>query len=282
MKRRRYDVAFALGSSCVCTDMLRKAGLQFESFPLDWIGRTDIGRPIGEVMRQRAEMIVNDFDGMLNEKNLEITSPEGNGVHAEVSDRGLGLAFFHDFPSRRGISVAYGDVVEKYSRRIRRFKDRLEGARKVLAYWQADARDVGRISVADIEYCLSILSRRFPNAEFEMLLLEFPCEGQGSEVRRIDGSGYVRIAVDYRIDVGDKTTWLVQEYKILPFLAECFVRDYRSRAERHKWRKKQLHRKMSFFNARNRLEFIWRKLHYNIYTYLRERLERRGVNLEAC
>ena len=35
---KSYDLAFSLGFSCGTTQALRAAGLQFASFPLDWVG----------------------------------------------------------------------------------------------------------------------------------------------------------------------------------------------------------------------------------------------------
>ena len=32
-----YDFVFSLGQACTCSMTLRHAGLQFASFPLDWV-----------------------------------------------------------------------------------------------------------------------------------------------------------------------------------------------------------------------------------------------------
>jgi hypothetical protein len=42
-KHERYDLAFSLGAACSCSVALRRAKLQFASFPLDWIA---LGSPV--------------------------------------------------------------------------------------------------------------------------------------------------------------------------------------------------------------------------------------------
>ena len=41
---KEYDLAFSLGSSCGVSQALRAAGLQFASYPLDWLGSRDVRR----------------------------------------------------------------------------------------------------------------------------------------------------------------------------------------------------------------------------------------------
>ena len=34
---KRYDICFGIGEACVCSQVLRKAGLQKLSYPFDWV-----------------------------------------------------------------------------------------------------------------------------------------------------------------------------------------------------------------------------------------------------
>ena len=63
MSRERFDFVFALGSGCACSRMLRERGLQFASFPLDWVGGISFAVGAGGALRQTAGLIVSRRDG---------------------------------------------------------------------------------------------------------------------------------------------------------------------------------------------------------------------------
>ena len=74
-------MAFSMGFSCGGTVALRRAGLQFASYPLDWIGSPGIVAS--------AKMIAADFVGWFEKATLKLEKPAY--VYESRSGRGFGL-----------------------------------------------------------------------------------------------------------------------------------------------------------------------------------------------
>lgn len=281
MTTRHQDMAFSIGSSCNCSKVLREAGLQYGSFPMDWLGRVVEDQPISEAFRQHVDLAISDFKGMLLLENLGYLSQEGDHIHSHVEDKGTGISFFHDFPCRQTLEEAYPAVIEKYRRRTARFRALLEKSRSALVVWMGDARDNGRVTEEDIAYCLRRFSEEYPKTRFQMLLLESP-EGFPMGEHRIEqGEDFERHLLNYRYGGASDVVWRIAEDRILPILSKYSVRDYRSHREKTAYRRSLLNREFAAFHARNRLELIWCKFQYRLFRHLQKRLGRRGVHIGA-
>ena len=42
MLKNKYDFAFSLGGTCTAAESLRRASMQFASFPFDWAGGENV------------------------------------------------------------------------------------------------------------------------------------------------------------------------------------------------------------------------------------------------
>ena len=60
LSMKEYDLAFSLGSSCGVSQALRAAGLQFASYPLDWLGSRDVRR-VAKVVAGNFEKLFGDL-----------------------------------------------------------------------------------------------------------------------------------------------------------------------------------------------------------------------------
>ena len=120
-----YDFIFSIGEACSCSSTLRQSGLQFESYPLDWLYGGDI--------RTRTELLVNNFDNFINKEDLQFGGqrkfPQPCDIYANISNK---IVFNHDFPYDGNLDVDYSFVKEKYDRRIKRLYDNIEKANKIL------------------------------------------------------------------------------------------------------------------------------------------------------
>ena len=65
-----YDFIFSIGEACSCTSVLRNSGLQFESYPLDWIW--------GGNIELRTMFLINNFDGFFNKDSLKLVGNRQN------------------------------------------------------------------------------------------------------------------------------------------------------------------------------------------------------------
>ena len=123
--KTKYDIAFSMGFSCGGTMALRRAGLQFVSYPLDWIGAPGIMAGI--------DMIRTRFANWLLKEDLEFFGVRGGSFQMNIyRNRRTGYGFPHDFSRFRRFDEIYPDVERKYARRIARFLDDLTKATRVL------------------------------------------------------------------------------------------------------------------------------------------------------
>ena len=60
--KKKYDLVFGIGAACSCSQMLRKTGLQFSSYPFDWLYGTDFSG--------RVDILTNDFKDFVNKEDL--------------------------------------------------------------------------------------------------------------------------------------------------------------------------------------------------------------------
>lgn len=221
-----YDFAFSLGAACSCTESLRKAVLQFASFPFDWLYGADL--------RKRTDILAADFKGWLEFDSLCFAHPARPGHEFdEYANRDTGLVLNHDFAKDRPLSETFRAVREKYERRVARLFFRIRNSRRVLAVFLSPPT-IARASDDDLSYCLSQLQRKFPAVVFDILHIAYVPGvsfearvdrrlGEHIRVVEYDCQAKAESEYAYAVDVDGVAAWLSREY--------C-VRDYRTAAEK--------------------------------------------------
>lgn len=127
MMKKKYDLVFGIGAACSCSQMLRKTGLQFSSYPFDWLYGTDFSG--------RVDILTNDFKDFVNKEDLTfINATNGDkdnpcDVYNNVKN---GITFNHDFPQGVPLEQSYPAVKAKYDRRIDRLLKRIERSENTL------------------------------------------------------------------------------------------------------------------------------------------------------
>lgn len=262
---RPYDLAFSLGAACSCTESLRQAGLQFASFPFDWL--------YGSTLRKRVDLLVDDFRGWLDPAQLEPGERSETDTMDVYRNRSTGIVFNHDFPPGVPLSAALPQVREKYVRRIRRLQGLLRSAHRVLAVY-VNLRTLPAVSDEDLRRCRELLSKKYPNAVFDLLLLQ--PEPALAGVREVEVERGVRRVFfgAGNEDVPAAYVWQVNVPQIAEFLRTHQVRDYRTDSEKRLWRWRKMGAANFFSYCRNKLE-------YKLWKHLRKRLARHGIKLEA-
>ncbi|MBR4653108.1 MAG: hypothetical protein IKO72_07080 [Kiritimatiellae bacterium] len=250
---RHYDFVFSLGQACPCSMTLRMANLQFASFPLDWIR--------GGTLGTRTDLVVSRFAGWLEPEDFEyhgVNPKNGLGI---FENRRTGFSHLHDFdpgPIERSLDK----VREKYRRRSERFYQMLERGGRMLCVYIC--RSAGpELQLQEIDGCLRSLSRAFPRASFDFLLLARE-EGVPFAERKISSPapGVTRIAFDYYDPERDVALELAAQAIVeLGVTAvdyrtdaerSAFARD-RMRQDRDRKRKFRLKRKMEKYGVDTRL-----------------------------
>lgn len=169
MKKTRYDLVFGMGSACSCSQTIRAAGLQFESFPYDWAAHM----PLEKDLEGRLEAIEGDFAHWFDKEDLYFTGNYDYGWHARAKyqNRRTGGLFHHDFNVGEDFDAAYPAVLAKYRRRIDSLYRRIRASHRVLAF-RLDF--VGQKVPTSVEDCIRARQRlmaKFPGVTFDWILM---------------------------------------------------------------------------------------------------------------
>ena len=237
-----YDVSFSLGAACACSIVLRRAGLQFASFPLDWIA--------GGTLVDRATLVASRFDGWFEEKDFVYkgTNPvNGLGMFDNTYTHFTHLHDFDDGP----IEKSYRRVRDKYRRRESRLFSMCDTARRILCVY------INRPSMkpsADDELCTAraMIAKTFPAAAVDLVYFAHDA-GRPSSERIVSEPepGVFRIAFDYADPVRD----VDMRTAAAVLSAEGFrARDFRTAKEKRAY---ELRKKMKKYGVNSYAGLVW-------------------------
>lgn len=224
-EKKIYDLAFGLGYSCGASQALRDAGLQFASFPLDWVGSPGIV--------QSAEIVASDFAHWIDRDALELVDVRhGSGFNTRIyRNRLTGFGFSHEFGDFQSFDESYPKVVEMYERRIERLGDLLGKSKRVLlVYLELPFRE--RANDADLATARRLIAARYPNAMFDLV---YVYEAPSCPTPRVvsEENGVTILALDYRMFDRGEITHFVRTDALAAYLRQnVAVRDYRTEADR--------------------------------------------------
>ena len=268
----QYDLIFGLGAVCSCTQSLRRAGLQALSFPYDWVTPVeDAG--LRKDLRTRAETICSGFAGWFEEDDFVFHGANTNGKDKYYNAK-LDLIFVHDFPQGVPLSQSFPAIRSKYRRRIDRLLDLIACSKRVLVV-RLDRHDLPyRTSVEDCADVRNVLHARYPNAAFDVLLIQPDPEIPIGE-RKVErpAEGVIRLTLDYRKSKASSdaphatgadllTAPVPPDFsRIVHALQEMYsVREYRTPEEIAANRERQLRKRWAKIGARSALEYRWKKI----------------------
>jgi len=158
---KSYDIAFSMGFSCGGTMALRRAGLQYASYPLDWVGTPGI--------QAGADMILSRFRDWLDKEDLELFAVRGGSFQMNIyRNRRTGFGFAHDFSRFRRLDEIFPEVAAKYARRCERFLDGLAKAKSALVVYVERPIDVRRPNDALLR-ARQTLTKACPACEFDLV-----------------------------------------------------------------------------------------------------------------
>jgi len=120
-----YDAIFSLGDLCLTSIQLKKHNLRPYSGVLDWVASQDLSKV--------TNLLENRFIGFMDYDNLRILGYADTFIC--VSDEGYHIVSNHDFgPDENTLEHlgSYHAVMEKYNRRITRFLEEMDKAKRIL------------------------------------------------------------------------------------------------------------------------------------------------------
>lgn len=268
--KNQYDFAFSLGESCTCSEVLRRVGMQFFSFPFDWISAFSI--------RTHADLMATDFvnlmpldklvcQGINDEQNAEMV------IHSET-----GMRFYHDFPPGPDLSTTYAGIYGKYRRRIQRLQKCLAGAGHALALY-VHAPTFPVTSDADLLYASARMRERFPNADIDLLYVyNRPDHGYLAEGIEQVSEHVFKLGMDIRMPPGSNQ-FISNRKKLIPALRSLFphgIRDYRTPEERAEWQRRMREKKFAAMHAGTWWEYAVNNFNWRLFRHFRNRLEKLG------
>jgi len=299
MKKQKYDFAFGLGIVCSCSETLRAAGMQYLSFPYDWITTTaDDPEERDRDILYRVREICDGFSTWFRPDDFKFQQHLPEIGKDQYANTRLKLLFNHDFVTGVPYEKAFPLVTEKYRRRGNRLIAGIRAAKRVLILHvdRPDRTDVERADI--VRQSQQELERHFASTRFDFFLLSYE-KGLPLEKRRTEilGDGITRVTFDYRDYTPGKQPYQVDIRTTGALLASMFqVRDYRTRAEKRKFRQQKWEKRCKKAGVKNRTEYhlaqVSSFLHgrYNLVGDLTARLKRKrfeqiivlGFNCEAA
>lgn len=164
MLNETYDFICGIGAACPCSETLRSVGLQFESYPLDWL--------FGGEFEGRIDLLLNRFSNFINKEDLEKIAQREFPLPCDIYRNNFNhIVFNHDFPLNGSLNNDYSAVKEKYDRRIKRLYENIEKARKILLVYievPTSASKVSSLKKKLLEAHLK-LAQAYPDKEFNIV-----------------------------------------------------------------------------------------------------------------
>ena len=187
---KKYDLMFSIGQACSCSMILRKLGLQFSSYPFDWVyGSTLVGR---------CEIINNDFKNFINKEDL-VDTGKNNGDPKNTcqiySNSNNKIGFNHDFEVDVPFDIEYEKVKAKYERRSTRLLSRINESENVLVVYLQVPNCTDIISDEELITAQKILANKFSTTNIDLLYIN-ACNKHGISKENVNNN-IIKISFDY-------------------------------------------------------------------------------------
>lgn len=159
----KYDLYVSIGEACSCSLALRNSKLQFYSYPLDWVAKTDI--------IERVKFFENKFEHFIDKQDLapsfEVRNISCKAYHNNLTD----MVFNHDFKNDVPFDEMYEIVKVKYQRRIDRVINQIKASEKVLFVYIQSPDTNKKITDKILIETQQLLESYFPNVKINLLCI---------------------------------------------------------------------------------------------------------------
>lgn len=268
--RDRYDLVFSIGQACSCSWALRAAGLQFASYPFDWVANVDL---VG-----RSRIVADDFRDWIVPDRMEIEAGKSSYNCDIYHNRVTGMGFNHDFPKGVPFKESLPAVLEKYHRRIGRLFADIRRSRRVLIAW-VGVPGCGVLPADHVATCLKTFRDKFPGVEFRMLVIESE-QGVSAKAPRIEeGDGFERLSFDYEDRSKAGSRFQVKMKLLERVLSRIEAVDYRTPEQKRAYastRHSSKNPKYAQYGATTWLGYVIRRRLVTLRRHFEKRREKSG------
>lgn len=263
-----YDLVFGIGAACPCTECLRDAGLQYASFPFDWL--------IGSTLERRVRFITEGHGDWLPKDSLEHVFTAVAVRTDAYRDNRTGIIFNHDFPAGVPLEESYPKVLAKYNRRFDRLLGLLNSARRVLVVYLGAPTGYAPTD-EEMRDARALLQRRFPGKDLDLLVFRMTDNAEPRTQSPFEGVQVV--AFNYQVWSDLAGANLVDKDKIIGWLRESRIRcrDYRTADERRRWLEEKRRKEWRKYGASGFWDCQIVKLQYRLYRHLLKRMKKKGL-----
>jgi hypothetical protein len=222
----KFDLILPVGQACSCSQSLRTAGLQFASFPWDWIATRDI--------RKCIESDCSCGKDFMRKEELVRLEPRGDHPMDFYRNTRINICYNHDFPRGVPLDESFPAVAAKYERRFARQDRLIRGARKPVLLLRIDSPIIGPTSLDECRYARRRMAESFPGKVFEICLFSLDRDRPFED--RIEEEvepGFLHVVFDYSDKTPGAAEYNVNQNAIAQVLRRHFsVRDYRTHEEK--------------------------------------------------
>ena len=263
-----YDFAFSIGGACACSQTLRRAGMQFASFPLDWVGKYPSVTFV-------AELISKDFAGLLVREKMIDCGPNPDNDMEIYRNGETGIYFLHDFRKGGNFELDYPIIEEKYRRRAERFAAFMKRSGRVLAvYVSVPNREEPK--AADLLSARDLIALKYPDAEVDLLWFSQlkDVAFEPSNIERLNNHVF-RAAFDFQAAHAPN---IADDKVLAPVLRSLVksVRDYRTAEQKAGYKIAARQKKYALYKAKSFWQYQRNKFYYKLFKHFKNRLERSG------
>lgn len=266
---REYDLAFSLGFACGCSQTLRDGGLQFASYPFDWVCSPGLAASV--------EVLTHDFDGWFRRENMRLWDVRiTTGVISRLyRDSSNGFISVHDYSAANPFETGYGPAMERYARRIGSLSRAIVASRRTLAVYVEHPGNP-RLDDSALIAARNALRAKYPGSGFELLYFH---EDENASVPKEEGvaDGIVAVAADYRKRLNGEILHVCRVEVLQDYCRRHLrVADPRSPEERAAYAAKKRRNRSERF-GRGRIErWFWRKV-FRFYSNVEAYLQRQKL-----
>ena len=219
---KEYDLAFSLGSTCGTSQALRAAGLQYASYPLDWLGTRGVVH--------MAEFVAGGFAGWFEKEDFELIDVwhgTGFGTRAYLNKK-TQIGFSHEFSDFMPFDEVFPRIRETYERRAARFMESANAAKRILAAF-VELPNLRHATLEEIVEARRLLSKKFSAAQVDILYVGVE-EGKLEPELKEVSPGVFLADYDYRKfdEKGAVLHYINWEKLVSPLRANFRVPDTRS------------------------------------------------------
>ena len=272
-RRIPYDLVFSLGYDCNCSLALRRAGLQFYSYPFDWTTRAPL--------TARVDALANGFARWLRPEDLQdlgaATFDRFSNQHHVVVDAATGLEFRHEFPLELSLAEGLPDVAAKYARRTERLLRAIRDSSRVLAVFTTGFRHES-LSLAELEAASDRLDAAFGAGKIDVLgVCDDAPDTPHDPVWENSRNGRVR-RVSIAFGFHSAQGFEVRDRALARFLQDSFsARDPRTAKERRAYKVLERERTYRKYRANGSFSLLINKLQFRLYRTLAKKLQKKGI-----